>query len=170
MGTLLHGTSHAQHKTLPNGLYFGARLLSESDGAFTAKREQPLASYPFRCGIGPQVLYVKHLNSGLGWGIETGGWIFWNTDTDRDPSGRSFNRRAVVLPVLANVHLALLRKSRISIYLQASGGMAYTQTIHRYEGRSVVDQDTHGLYGITAILFSCPTRTPVPISASAIST
>ena len=87
MGTLLHGTCHAQHKTLPNGLYFGARLLSESDGAFTSKREQPLASYPFRCGIGPQVLYVKHLNSGLGWGIETGGWIFWNTDTDRDPSG-----------------------------------------------------------------------------------
>ncbi len=75
-----------------------------------------------------------------------------------------------MLPVLANVHLALIRKSRISIYLQASGGMAYTQGIHRYEGRSVVDQDKHGLYGITAILFSCPTRTPVPISASAIST
>jgi hypothetical protein len=146
-------TAHAQHRALPDGLYFGVRLLSERDGPFTARREQPLASYPFRCGIGPQLLYVKNITGGLGWGVESGGWYFWNPEKDSDDLGRPFNRRAVVLPLLANAHVALVRKPRLSIFLQASGGVAYTQTIHRYEGRSRVEQDTHGLYGITAILF-----------------
>lgn len=145
--------AHAQHRALPDGLYFGARLLSESDGPFTTKRDQPLASYPFRYGLGPQLLYVKNLTGGLGWGVETGGWYFWNTDADRDELGRYFNRRAVLLPMLANVHMAVIRKPRFGLFLQASGGLAYTQTIHRYEGRSRVEQDTHGIYGITAILF-----------------
>ena len=145
--------AHAQHRALPDGLYAGARLLSESDGPFTTERDQPLASYPFRHGLGPQLLYVKNLTGGLGWGVESGSWYFWNTDADQDELGRSFKRRAVVLPVLANVHMAVIRKPRFGLYLQASGGMAYTQTVHRYEGRSRVQQDTHGLYGITAILF-----------------
>ncbi len=150
---VLHGTCQAQHKAFPDGLYFGARLSVESDGPFTTNRERPLASYPFRCGVGPQLLYVKNLTGGLGWGVETGGWYFWNKDADTDALGRAFNRRAMVLPLLANAHVALIRKPRLGLFLQASGGLAYTQTIHRYEGRSMVEQDTHGLYGVTAVLF-----------------
>jgi hypothetical protein len=146
-------TCPARDRGYRDGLYYGLRLLGESDGAFTLKRAQPMASYAFRYGTGPQLLYVKNLNKRVGWGLETGGWLFWNKDADIDDLGRSFKRRAVVLPALANVHVSLINTPRFGIFLQASGGLAYTQTIHRYDGRSRVEQQTTGLYGLTAVIF-----------------
>jgi hypothetical protein len=146
-------TCSAQDRGYNDGLYYGLRLLGESDGAFTLKREQPMASYAFRYGMGPQLLYVKNLSKRVGWGMETGGWLFWNKDADMDDLHRSFHRRAVVLPLLANVHVSLINTPRFGIFLQASGGLAYTQTIHRYDGRSRVEQNTTGLYGLTAVIF-----------------
>jgi hypothetical protein len=146
-------TCAAQDRGYRDGLYYGLRLLGESDGAFTLKREQPMASYAFRYGMGPQLLYVKNVNKLVGWGMETGGWLFWNKDADMDDLGRSFHRRAVVLPLLANVNVPLINTPRFGVFLQASGGFAYTQTIHRYDGRSRVEQQTTGLYGLTTVIF-----------------
>ena len=146
-------TCTAQDRGYSDGLYYGLRLLGESDGAFTLKREQPRASYALRYGIGPQLLYVKNLSKRVGWGLETGGWLFWNKEADLDDLGRSFHRRAVVLPLLANVHVSLINTPRFGIFLQASGGLAHTQSVHRYDRYSRVEQRTSGIYGLTAVIF-----------------
>jgi len=158
-------TINAQNKPLPDGLYLGVRLFHESDAAFDpGQRERPLADYRFRGGVGLPVYYTRALSSRLNWSVETGGWAFWNNATAMDTA--EFKRRAIMLPLLAGIHVKVVSTPRLCLFLGLSGGVAYVQEIQRYAERLRVQTGASGLCGVTAILWFGLKRLPKPYDRS----
>lgn len=87
----------------------------------------------------------------LGRGVDMGVWYFWNTDEDHNGSGRSFNRRQRAAHAGQRPH-GHDPQAALRTLPAGQQGLAYTRAIHGHEWRSCVEQDTHGLHGITAIL------------------
>lgn len=142
----------AQTKALPDGLYLGLRWLRESDAALHPyQRDKALSDYRFRSGLGPQLYYTRRIGRHSGWSVETGGWAFWNKATAMDTA--AFKRRAIVLPLMAGLHVNVIHTRRISLFLCFTGGAAYVQHIQQYADRMRVQTGTYGIYGVTAILW-----------------
>lgn len=93
--------------------------------------------------------YSKEITKRLGAGVETGAWVFWNRSRAMDAAGEPFRHRAIVLPLMANVHYTLISTSRFEVFMQASGGMAYNQFVRRYADKSRVDARATGITGLS---------------------
>lgn len=157
---LIPATSTAQRKALPDGLWYGIRMLNESDEAFRFRRERPIEHYRLRFGVGPQVQYAKGITKRLGAGAETGVWVFWNRSWAMDATGEPFRHRAIVFPLMVNVHYTLVASSRFELFVQASGGVAYNQFIRRYAEKSRVDARTTGITGLSVVCWIGLWRAP----------
>ena len=100
------------------------------------------------------LVYSEEITPRFGITVGSGMWWFQNRTKGIDPSGAMYEQRAITLPLMLGASVTAFRASRVNLYVDLNGGLAYTQYIEELDAGGLhVQPRTEAIHGVGLVLW-----------------